>query len=391
VSEGGPKLAARQPRRRYTQDRNDRLSGGYVPALSEGRERRRRAALAALAPGTALRDGLERILRGSTGALIVLGYDETVESLCSGGFELKASFSATRLRELAKMDGAIVLDDSGGNILRAAVQLVPDPSIPTEESGTRHRTAERVARQTGYPVISVSKSMRIIALYLEGTRRVLEDSAGILSHANQALATLERYRLRLDEVAGALSALEIEDLATARDVTAVAQRQEMVRRIAAEIEDYLVELGTDGRLLALQLNELMAGTAQSRELLVRDYVPVPPEDRARATAAVLASLEQLPPDELLDSTTVAAVLGFTGPDALEELASPRGYRLLALVPRIPRAAVDALIGHFGGLQKVLAASVEDLQQVAGFDGPHARSLREGLSRLAESSILERYA
>jgi diadenylate cyclase len=391
VSEGGPKLAARQPRRRYTQDRNDRLSGGYVPALSEGRERRRRAALAALAPGTALRDGLERILRGSTGALIVLGYDETVESLCSGGFELKASFSATRLRELAKMDGAIVLDDSGGNILRAAVQLVPDPSIPTEESGTRHRTAERVARQTGYPVISVSKSMRIIALYLEGTRRVLEDSAGILSHANQALATLERYRLRLDEVAGALSALEIEDLATARDVTAVAQRQEMVRRIAAEIEDYLVELGTDGRLLALQLNELMAGTAQSRELLVRDYVPVPPEDRARATAAVLASLEQLPPDELLDSTTVAAILGFTGPDALEELASPRGYRLLALVPRIPRAAVDALIGHFGGLQKVLAASVEDLQQVAGFDGPHARSLREGLSRLAESSILERYA
>ena len=362
-----------------------------MPALSEGRERRRRAALAALAPGTALRDGLERILRGSTGALIVLGYDETVESLCSGGFELNASFSATRLRELAKMDGAIVLDESGDSILRAAVQLVPDPSIPTEESGTRHRTAERVARQTGYPVISVSKSMRIIALYLEGTRRVLEDSAGILSHANQALATLERYRLRLDEIAGALSALEIEDLATARDVTAVAQRLEMVRRIAAGIEDYMVELGTDGRLLALQLNELMAGTAQSRELLVRDYVSVPPADRARATAAVLASLEQMPPDELLDSTAVAAVLGFTGPDGLEELASPRGYRLLALVPRIPRAAVDRFIEHFGGLQKVLAASVEDLQQVEGFDGPHARSLREGLSRLAESSILERYA
>jgi diadenylate cyclase len=361
-----------------------------VPALSEGRESRRRAALAALAPGTALRDGLERILRGSTGALIVLGYDETVEGLCSGGFELNAAFSATRLRELAKMDGAIVLDESGSHILRAAVQLVPDPSIPTEESGTRHRTAERVARQTSYPVISVSKSMRIIALYLEGTRRVLEDSAAILSHANQALATLERYRLRLDEVAGALSALEIEDLATARDVTAVAQRLEMVRRIAAEIEDYMVELGTDGRLLALQLNELIAGTAQSRELLVRDYVPVPPEDRARAAAAVLASLEQVPPDELLDSTAVAAILGFSGADALEELVSPRGYRLLALVPRVPRAALDRLIEHFGGLQKVLAASVEDLQQVDGFGGPHARSLREGLSRLAESSILERY-
>ena len=240
-----------------------------MPAVSEGREKRRRAALAALAPGTALRDGLERILRGSTGALIVLGHDQAVEEICSGGFELNVSFSATRLRELAKMDGAIVLDESASNILRAAVQLVPDPAIPTDEAGTRHRTAERVALQTGRPVISVSKSMRIIALYIDGDRCVLEDSAAILSHANQALATLERYRLRLDEVAGALSALEIEDLATVRDVTAVAQRLEMVRRIAAEIENYMVELGTDGRLLALQLNELIAGTAQDRELLVR--------------------------------------------------------------------------------------------------------------------------
>jgi len=359
--------------------------------VSEGRDNRRRAALAALAPGTALRDGLERILRGSTGALIVLGYDQTVEDLCSGGFELRVSFSATRLRELAKMDGAIVLDESAATIVRAAVQLVPDPAIPTDEAGTRHRTAERVARQTGHPVVSVSKSMRIIALYIDGDRCVLEDSAAILSHANQALATLERYRVRLDEVTGALSALEIEDLATVRDVTAVAQRLEMVRRIAAEIENYMVELGTDGRLLALQLNELIAGTAQDRELLAADYVQVPADERARTAAAVLTRLEQVPPDELLDSATVAAVLGFDGPDALDELVSPRGYRLLAMVPRIPRQAVDRLIEHFGGLQKVLAASVEDLQRVEGLGGSHARSLREGLSRLAEASILERYS
>jgi diadenylate cyclase len=165
----------------------------------------------------------------------------------------------------------------------------------------------------------------------------------------------------------------------------------MVRRIAAEIENYMVELGTDGRLLALQLNELIAGTAQDRELLVRDYVPAGDRERSRATADVLTRLEQVPPDELLDSRAVAAVLGFAGPEALDELVSPRGYRLLAMVPRIPRAAVDRLIDHFGGLQKVLAASVEDLQRVEGLGGPHARSLREGLSRLAEASILERYA
>lgn len=177
--------------------------------------------LAAVAPGTELRDGLERILRGRTGALIVLGIDETVEEISTGGFVLDVPFSATRLRELCKMDGAVVVDRNLSRIVRAAVQLLPDPTIETSESGTRHRTAERVAKQTGFPVISVSQSMRIVALYVGHTRYVLEDTDTILSRANQALATLERYRARLDEVAGTLSALEIEDLVTVRDVCSV--------------------------------------------------------------------------------------------------------------------------------------------------------------------------
>jgi diadenylate cyclase len=363
--------------------------GDRVPAVSKDQDERRRA-LAAVAPGTALRDGLERILRGSTGALIVLGFDQAVADLCSGGFELNVDFSATRLRELAKMDGAIVLDGAAGTIVRAAVQLVPDPGIPTDESGTRHRTAERVSRQTGHTVISVSKSMRIIALFIDGLRFVLEDPAAILSHANQALATLERYRRRLDEVSGGLSALEIEDLATVRDVMAVAQRLEMVRRIAVEIEGYMVDLGTDGRLLALHLGELVAGTAQERVLLAQDYVPAQPQDRATAAAAVLARLESLTLDELLDVASVAEVLGFGGSDALDDLVSPHGYRLLARVPRIPMPVVEALIEHFGGLQKLLAAGVDELNQVDRVGAVHARSVREGLSRLAESSVLERY-
>jgi diadenylate cyclase len=357
--------------------------------VSKDQDERRRA-LAAVAPGTALRDGLERILRGSTGALIVLGFDRAVADLCSGGFELNAEFSATRLRELAKMDGAIVLDGAAGTIVRAAVQLVPDPGIPTDEAGTRHRTAERVSRQTGHTVISVSKSMRIIALFIDGARFVLEDPAAILSHANQALATLERYRRRLDEVSGALSGLELEDLATVRDVTAVAQRLEMVRRIAAEIEGYMVELGTDGRLLALHLDELVAGTGQEQVLLAQDYVPARPQDRAGCAAAALARLESLSLDELLDVASVAGVLGFGRSDALDDLVSPHGYRLLARIPRIPMPVVDSLIEYFGGLQKLLAAGVDELNQVDGVGAAHARSVREGLSRLAESSVLERY-
>jgi diadenylate cyclase len=344
--------------------------------------------LAAVAPGTALRDGLERILRGHTGGLIVLGYDSVVAELSTGGFELDVEFSATRLRELAKMDGAIVLDDSYTRIVRAAVHLVPDPAIPTEESGTRHRTAERVAKQTGFPVISVSQSMRIIALYLDGLRYVLEDSAAILSKANQALATLERYKLRLDEVAGTLSALEIEDLVTVRDVTAVVQRLEMVRRIADEIEGYVVELGTDGRLLSLQLDELVSGVDVDRELIARDYRPG--SLRGRGVADVLAALDTLSATELLDLPTVADVMGFAGSDALDLPVSPKGYRLLAKVPRLPNLVVERLVEHFGGLQKLLAASIDDLQAVGGVGEARARSVREGLSRLAESSILERY-
>ncbi len=349
---------------------------------------RLRATLASIAPGTPLRDGLERILRGRTGALIVLGYDRTVESLCTGGFMLDVPFTATGLRELAKMDGAIIVDRDVTRIHRAAVHLMPDHTIQSEETGTRHRTADRVARQTGFPVISVSQSMQIIAAYVGATRHVLEDSGQILSRANQALATLERYKLRLDEVASTLSALEIEDLVTARDVAVVAQRLDMVSRIAGEIEDYVLELGTDGRLLSLQLEELVTGVDLERELVVRDYLP--PGRKGRTPESVLARLDSLSATDLVDVAAVARALGLGGSEHLDAAVTPRGYRLLAKVPRLPASVVDRLVDHFGTLQKLLSASVDDLQAVEGVGELRARSVREGLSRLAESSILERY-
>jgi diadenylate cyclase len=349
---------------------------------------RLRATLASMAPGTSLRDGLERILRGRTGALIVLGSDRTVDSLSTGGFSLDVPFTATGLRELAKMDGAIVLDKDVSRILHAAIHLMPDPSIHSEETGTRHRTADRVARQSGYPVISVSQSMQIIALYVGGIRYVLEDSGQILSRANQALATLERYKLRLDEVSSTLSALEIEDLVTVRDVAVVAQRLEMVTRIAREIEDYVLELGTDGRLLSLQLDELVTGVDLERELVVRDYLR---GGRSKRTAEdVLEEMEGLSPSDLVDIAAVARALGLGTSEHLDTACTPRGYRLLAKVPRLPGAVVERLVEHFGSLQKLLSASIDDLQAVEGVGELRARSVREGLSRLAESSILERY-
>ncbi len=359
-----------------------------MPIDRSAEQLRLRATLASIAPGTALRDGLERILRGRTGALIVLGYDRQIEALSTGGFTLDVPFTATGLRELAKMDGAIILDRDVTRIHRAAVHLMPDPTIPSEETGTRHRTADRVARQTGFPVVSVSQSMQIIAAYVGETRHVLEDSGQILSRANQALATLERYKLRLDEVASTLSALEIEDLVTARDVAVVAQRLEMVSRIAREIEDYVLELGTDGRLLSLQLEELVTGVDNERELVIRDYLPS--GRRSKSPETVLARLEALSAGELVDPAAVARALALAGGEHLDAAVTPRGYRLLAKVPRLPALVVDRLVEHFGTLQKLLSASVDDLQAVDGVGELRARSVREGLSRLAESSILERY-
>ena len=349
---------------------------------------RLRATLASIAPGTQLRDGLERILRGRTGALIVLGLDKTVDSIATGGFTLDVPFTATGLRELAKMDGAIIIDADISKIHKAAVHLMPDHTIPSSETGTRHRTADRVARQTGFPVISVSQSMQIIAAYVGETRHVLEDSGQILSRANQALATLERYKLRLDEVASTLSALEIEDLVTVRDVAVVAQRLEMVTRIAREIEDYVLELGTDGRLLSLQLEELITGVDAERELVIRDYLP--PGRRTRTPEELLGRLESLSPTDLVDPASVARALGLGASEHLDGAVAPRGYRLLAKVPRLPAAVVDRLVEHFGTLQKLLSAGIDDLQAVEGVGELRARSVREGLSRLAESSILERY-
>ena len=357
-------------------------------AVGVGRDERRRAALAIVAPGTPLRDGLERIVRGSTGALIVLGFGPVVEQICTGGFELSASFSATRLRELAKMDGAIVLDQAGTRILRAAVHLVPDPRLPTEESGTRHRTAQRAARQTGFPVITVSKSMRTVAVFTGAERYVLEDSAALLSRAHQALATLERYKRHLDDAAAALTALEIEDRAAIGDIARVAQRLEMAGRITEEIAGYVVELGTDAGLLKLQLEELTAGTRRERELLLHDYDGAVTPAGGRAGDRALSGLSA---DELIDLSAVAAAIGLDASHGLDQHVSARGYRVLGQVPRLPEAAVDGLVAEFGSLQKLLSASARDLHRVPAVDAALASSVREGLSRIAEAALLERYS
>jgi diadenylate cyclase len=353
-------------------------------ALNSGVPNRLMSYLGRLAPGTPLRDGLERILRGRTGALVVLGNTREVHRISTGGFSLDVPYSPTALRELAKMDGAIIVEADVSRIVAAGIHLMPDPSVVTVETGTRHRTADRVSRQTGVPVVSVSSSMSTISLFLDSHRHMVEDSEQILSRANQALQTLERYKARLWEVTNRLSALEVQDQVTVKDFAVVAQRIEMVRRLDRELSGYVLELGTDGRLLTLQLHELAAGIDDLQELLERDYRPDDPQ-----TPFGFAGLESLSTPELLETLTVARAVGFASTDHLDSRLVARGYRQMAQIGRLPQALGVRLLEHFGSLQALFAASSAELQEVDGVGESRARIIRDGLLRLAESAYTER--
>ena len=346
-----------------------------------------RDALARVAPGTPLRDGIDRVVRSKAGALLVLSDDADVLSICSGGFLVDAPYSPQRLSELAKMDGAIIISTDGGRIARANVHLVPDPTAPTSETGTRHRTAERVARSLGVPVVSASEEMGVINVYAGGSKRQLQEVGHLLDRANQALQTLERYKVRLDDAITNLTAVEVEDVVTLRDVVAVVQRGEMVHRIAGEIETMIIELGVDARLLRLQLDELYGEIDDELDLVVADYLPTD-----RTVAQALACMSQLSDDEVsnLRSTADALAPDRDSSDLGQEVV-PKGMRLLHRVSRLPSKTAIEVADHFGGLAKLQRATVDDLMVVDGVDETTARAIRDTLSRVTEATILDQYS
>ena len=345
-------------------------------------------ALKLVAPGTPLREGIDRILQAKMGALIVIADFPEVIALCSGGFPLDVRFSPQRLSELAKMDGAIILASDASRIVRANVHLVPDSSIPTSETGTRHRTAERVARQIAVPVVTVSEEMSVVSIYVDGSRRTLAAISRVLARSDQALQILGRYKARLDHVTSSLSALEVEDLVTVRDVAEVLQRAEMVRRIADEVEGYIVELGTDGRLVQLQLEELTGGVLEELRLVCKDYFVVSSEI---VLNRVLRNIGALDDEELLDLRTVASVLNLPPDVEFDTTLAAKGHRLLAKIPRLSEDLGDRVVEHFGKLAKLLRANTSDLIDIDGIGDVRARMIKDGLGRLAEASILERYS
>lgn len=336
-----------------------------------------------LAPGTQLRDGLENILRAKTGGLLVLGDSEHILKIVDGGFTINSEYSPSYVYELAKMDGALILSSDLKKIVYANAQLIPDSSIPTFETGTRHRTADRVAKQTGAIVVAISQRRHIITVYKGSIKYVLRDSSIILGRANQAIQTLEKYVAVLDRVVSNLNILEFQDLVTLFDVITGIQRTEMVMRIVLEIERYICELGNEGRLISMQLNELIKSVEQDGILLIRDYC-----QNNIDFNEVYKQIQAMTSEEILNLEYISKALGYIGVPLVDTLISPRGYRMLNKIPRIPTNVIENLVKNFKELKGVMEASYEQLDKVEGIGEARARAIKNGLRRLREQIMID---
>lgn len=340
-----------------------------------------------VSPGTPFRDGLENVLRAKTGGLIVVGYSPEVMEVVDGGFSINCDFSPNYLYELAKMDGAIILSEDLKRILYANTQLIPDSSISSIETGIRHRTAERVAKQTGKLVVSISQRRNVITLYQGNLRYSLKEIGVILTKANQAIQTLERYKVVLNQALTNLTASEFEELVTLQEVVHVVQRFEMALRIKQEIKRYIHELGNEGRLISMQMEELVGNTEEDARLLIKDYAKDSAEEKLKE---IFVCLKKCSSDELLDAHFIIRLLGYQSSNLMtEESVAPRGYRVLSKIPRLPNVIINNLVQRFYQLPHVTMATIEELDEVDGIGEVRARTIKEGLKRIQEQVFIDR--
>lgn len=339
-----------------------------------------------IAPGTPIREGLENILKAKTGGLIVIGDSKDVLDITDGGFSIDVEYTPAKLYELAKMDGAIVLSGDLKRILLANTQLIPSSDILTNETGTRHRTAERTAKQTGELVVSVSQRRNIITLYKGNYRYVLEDTSKVITKANQALQTVEKYKKVFDSKLNILNEYEFNDIVTLENVIISIQRAEMVMTVAEEVNKAIYELGEEGRLLQMQLDELVGDMELEELLIIKDYM-VP--NKKKTPEDILKEIKQITHEELLKPQEIAKILGYEDFDNYDEVGVfTKGYRVLNKIPRVPANIVENLVKSFKSFQHILAADIPALDDVDGIGEIRARTIKQALKRMQEQFIFD---
>lgn len=339
-----------------------------------------------VAPGTDIRQGLDNILKAKTGALIVVGDSKEVLDIVDGGFSLNIEYSPSRLYELAKMDGAIILSSDLKRILFANAQLIPSYTIETKETGTRHKTAERTAKQTGQLVISISQRRSIITIYKENLRYVLEETSRILEKANQALQTVEKYKKVFDGKINLLNEYEFNDIVTLDNVLTAIQRVEMTLRMADEVKKRIIELGEEGRLVKIQLDELIGGLIKEEQLIIKDYIA---PGKKRTNDKIYNQLVELEYEDLMKQQVIANLLGYEDFENYDELAVyPKGYRILNKIPRMPNNIVENLVKSFKTFQHILIADIPTLDEVEGIGEVRAKNIKQSLRRMQEQFVFD---
>ena len=356
--------------------------------MRKGKEDNITEILKLIAPGTQIRDGLENILRAKTGALLLItDNSETLKEVVDGGFIINEDYTSSKLYELAKMDGAIILSGDFKKILYANAQLIPSYEIATRETGTRHRTAERTAKQTGELVISISQRRSIITIFKGNDRYILEDTNAVLNRANQAIQTLEKYKKVFDNKLNILNEYEFNDIVTLENVIVAIQRAEMVMRIVEEIQRQIYELGNDGRLVRMQLEELIGGLEKEELLIIKDYIA--PNKKKKTPEKIIESLEELSYEDLSKESSIAKLLGYENFDNYDEVGVyTKGYRILNKVPRMPSNIVENLVEAFKSFQHILAADIESLDEVDGIGEIRARTIKQSLRRMQEQFVFD---
>ena len=314
------------------------------------------------------------------------GDTKEILDLVDGGFKLDVEYTSSRLYELAKMDGAIVLSADFKRILCANAQLIPSSDILTNETGTRHRTAERTAKQSGSLVISISQRRNLITIYKGNSRYVLEDTSKVSAKANQALQTVEKYKMVFDSKLSILNEYEFNDIVTLENVIIAIQRAEMVMKIVDEVQKSIYELGEEGRLIEMQLGELIGDLEKEELLIIKDYIA---PGKKLTNINILEEINGLQYEDLLKPQIIAKILGYEDFDNYDEVGVyTRGYRILSKIPRMPSNIVDNLVKSFKSFQHILSADIPKLDEVDGIGEVRARTIKQSLKRMQEQFLFD---
>ena len=332
-----------------------------------------------LIPGQPLRNGVDLVADKKTGALIVIGTSAKLEKISSGGITLNnCAYTPEMLSELAKMDGAIIVDANVNNILKANVHLNPSDNIPTSQTGTRHRTAERVSVETELSVIAVSEESSTIKVFSDNSVNELEESSIIFGKVNESLQSIDRTRRRFDDAVLELGELEVENTLTNQQVLEVIQRGELLGRLSQQVRKEATDLGEDSGLVMIQIDSLESGVRNTLDLVLKDHLPA---KRFRNINKAVEEIANLTYEELNLIQHLGSVLFM---ESLDEVSTSKGYRILARLPGLPDNLHDSLIQKFKTLPNLLTASTDKLFEVEGIGRSRAQQLREYFDTLLKN-------